>query len=173
MSAAVDSVAIQGLDEALLSAAISEAQANGRSPLEVLEQDAGLGPIELTAALARAFDYRVLGRAELARLEPAFDLLSPADATRRNCMLARDGNQLLAVIADPFDADLRGWLEVRVSQALEWVLAPRAEIAAYIARHEQSLRALDSALIGGPSPLRMARSTTCRWLQSARTQARS
>jgi general secretion pathway protein E len=149
MSAAVDNVTIQRLDEALLSAAMTESYASGRSPLEHLEESAGLGPVELTTALARAFDYRVLGRAELARLEPAFDLLAPAEATRRNCMLARDAKQLLAVIADPFDADLRGWLEVRVSQALEWVLAPRAEIAAYISRHEQSLRALDSALLGG------------------------
>jgi len=152
MNAALDSEPFLALDEAVLSAAITQAQANGGSPLEVLEQVAGLGPIELTAALARAFDYRVLGRTELARLEPAFELLPPADATRRNCLLARDGKHLLAVIADPFDADLRGWLEVRVPQSLEWVLAPRAEIAAYIARHEQSLRALDSALIGGTEP---------------------
>ena len=66
-------------------------------------------------------------------------------------MLARSGRKLLAVIADPFDADTRSWLEVRVPQALEWVLAPRAEIASYIARHEQSLRALDSAVAGNSS----------------------
>ena len=149
MNAALDSVVAQRLDEPLLSAAITQAQASGCSPLAVLEQTSGLGPTELTAALACAFDYRVLGRAELARLEPAFDLLPPAEATRRNCVLARDAQQLLAVIADPFDTDLRGWLEVRVPQSLEWVLAPRGEIAAYTARHEQSLRALDSALIGG------------------------
>src|SRR5258708_17003952 len=75
----------------------------------------------------------------------------PADATRRVCLLARSGRKLLAVIADPFDADTRSWLEVRVPQTLEWVLAPRAEIASYISRHEQSLRALDSAVAGNSS----------------------
>ncbi|MDE2251481.1 MAG: type II/IV secretion system protein [Gammaproteobacteria bacterium] len=137
-----------GLDEAMLTAAVTETQTSGRSTLEYLEERSGLGPVELTSALARALDYRVLARADLARLEPAFDLLPPAEATRRSCLLARSGRKLLAVIADPFDAGTRSWLEVRVPQTLEWVLAPRAEIASYIARHEQGLRALDAAVVG-------------------------
>jgi general secretion pathway protein E len=148
MSAALDSSAMFGLDEAMLTAAVTEAQEGGGSTLEYLEKRSGLGPVELTAALARALDYRALGRSDLAKLEAAFDLLPPAEATKRTCLVARSGKSLLAVIADPFDAALRSWLEVRVPQALEWVLAPRAEIAAYIARHEQSLRALDSAVAG-------------------------
>ena len=151
MNAALDSPEIFGLDEALLAAAIATSQAGGGSALDYLEQQSGLGPVELTAALGRALDYRVLTRAELARLEPAFDLLPSAEATRRNCLLARSPNKLLAVIADPFDADTRSWLEVRVPQALEWVLAPRAEVASYIGRHEQTLRALDSAVAGSSS----------------------
>jgi general secretion pathway protein E len=148
VSAAVDSSALFGLDEAMLTAAVTEAQEGGGSTLEFLEKRSGLGPVELTAALARALDYRALGRSDLAKLEAAFDLLPPAEATKRNCLVARSGKSLLAVVADPFDAALRSWLEVRVPQALEWVLAPRPEIAAYIARHEQSLRALDAAVVG-------------------------
>ena len=148
MSAAADNSNIFGLDEALLTAAVTATQTSGRSTLEYLEERSGLGPVELTSALARALDYRVLTRADLARLEPAFDLLPPAEATRRTCLLARSGKKLLAVIADPFDAGTRSWLEVRVPQTLEWVLAPRAEIASYIARHEQGLRALDAAVVG-------------------------
>ena len=151
MNAALDSPEIFGLDETLLATAIATSQATGGSALDYLEQHSGLGPVELTAALGRALDYRVLTRAELSRLEPAFDLLPSAEATRRSCLLARSPNKLLAVIADPFDADTRSWLEVRVLQALEWVLAPRAEVASYIARHEQTLRALDSAVAGSSS----------------------
>jgi general secretion pathway protein E len=88
----------------------------------------------------------MLTGSELANLEPAFDLLGPTDAGRRHCLVVRDGKRLLAVIADPFAAELRSWLEVRVPQALDWVLAPRSEIGAFIARHEQSLRALDSTM---------------------------
>jgi general secretion pathway protein E len=148
MSAAADNSNMFGLDEALLTAAVTETQTSGRSTLEYLEERSGLGPVELTSALARALDYRVLTRADLARLEPAFDLLPPSEASKRNCLLARSGKKLLAVIADPFDAGTRSWLEVRVPQTLEWVLAPRAEIASYIARHEQGLRALDAAVVG-------------------------
>ena len=148
MSAAVDSAGMFGLDDTLLTAAVTETQTSGRSTLEFLEERSGLGPVELTAALARALDYRVLTRAELARMEPVFEQLAPAEAAKRHCLLVRDGKRLLAVIADPFDAGTRSWLEVRVPQALDWVLAPRAEIAAYIARHEQSLRALDAAVAG-------------------------
>ncbi|HEX9473020.1 MAG TPA: GspE/PulE family protein [Steroidobacteraceae bacterium] len=151
MSAAIGKESPVGLHDALLTAAVTQTQTSGRSTLEYLEEHSGLGPVELTAALAEAFDYRVLTRDDLARLEPAFDLLPPADATRRVCLLARSGRKLLAVIADPFDADTRSWLEVRVPQTLEWVLAPRAEIASYISRHEQSLRALDSAVAGNSS----------------------
>ena len=151
MSAAADNSNLFGLDEALLTAAVTETQTNGGSTLEYLEERSGLGPVELTSALARALDYRVLTRADLARLEPAFDLLPPAEAARRNCLLARSGKKLLAVIADPFDAGTRSWLEVRVPQALEWVLSPRAEIASYISRHEQGLRALDAAVVGSTS----------------------
>ncbi len=151
MSAAIDSSEIFGLDEALLSAAVTTTQTNGGSTLDFLEEHSGLGPVELTAALARALDYRVLTRTELTRFEPAFDLLPSAEATRRHCLLARGEGRLLAVIADPFDAATRSWLEVRVPQPLEWVLAPRAEIASYITRHEQSLRALDTAVVGSSS----------------------
>ena len=151
MSAALDSSGMFGLDEAMLTAAVTEAQEGGGSTLDFLEKRSGLGPVELTAALARALDYRALGRSDLAKLEPAFDLLPPADAARRNCLVARSGKSLLAIVADPFDAALRSWLEVRVPQALEWVLAPRAEIAAYLSRNEQSLRALDSAVAGNTS----------------------
>ena len=151
MSAALDSSGMFGLDEAMLTAAVTEAQEGGGSTLDFLEKRSGLGPVELTAALARALDYRALGRSDLAKLEPAFDLLAHADAARRNCLVARSGKSLLAIVADPFDAALRSWLEVRVPQALEWVLAPRAEIAAYLSRNEQSLRALDSAVAGNSS----------------------
>jgi general secretion pathway protein E len=148
MSAAADNPAVGGLDEALLARALEDAARGAATALELLEERAGLGPAELTAALALAFDYRALGASELAALAPAFDLLPPAEAARRHCVLARGPAGLLAVIADPFDSDLRSWLEVRVPGALQWVLAPRAEIGAYVARHEQSLRALDAALAG-------------------------
>ncbi|MFM2289343.1 MAG: hypothetical protein RL684_2486, partial [Pseudomonadota bacterium] len=146
MSAAPDKPNVFGLDEGLITEAMTATQSSGGSTLDFLESRSGLGPVELTAALAHALDYPMLTRSELAGLEPAFDLLGPTDAARRHCLVVRSGQKLLAVIADPFAAELRSWLEVRVPQPLEWVLAPRSEIASYIARHEQGMRALDSTM---------------------------
>jgi len=146
VSAAADKPGVFGLDDGLITQAMTATQASGGSTLEFLEQRSGLGPVELTAALAHALDYPMLTRSELAAMEPAFDLLAPTEATRRSCLVVRNGQKLLAVIADPFAAELRSWLEVRVPQSLEWVLAPRSEIASFIARHEQGMRALDSTM---------------------------
>jgi general secretion pathway protein E len=147
MSAAMDIVNNSGLDEVMLAAAVAEAKATGRSPYEVLERTTGFEPASLTAALAAAFEYRLLlGARELNTMEPAFDLLPSAEAAKRNCVLVREGGQLLAVIADPFDGSLRPWLEARVREVLEWAMVPRGDISAYIARHEQSMRAMDSAV---------------------------
>jgi len=60
-----------GLNDTLLTAAVTQTQTSGRSTLDYLEEHSGLGPVELTGALAEAFDYRMLTRDDLARLEPA------------------------------------------------------------------------------------------------------
>ena len=146
MSAVTKPIEFDGLDEQLLSQALSDAAAGARYALDLIEERCGMGPVELASALARAFDYRLVTSQELAQLEPAFEILAPAEALRRHCVLVRGEPGLLAVISDPFDADLRGWLEVRVPAALDWALAPRADIDAYVSRHEQSLRALDSVM---------------------------
>jgi general secretion pathway protein E len=146
MNAALE-IAAPDLDEAKLAAALAKAQQSGRSPLHVLEEDAGLGPTELAIALGRVLHYRHVNSTELAAFEPAFDLLSSADATRRNCVLVNTARELLVVIADPFDADLRAWLEVRISAPLAWAIAARADIANYLSRHELGLRAIDSAVV--------------------------
>ena len=149
MSAALDVMNQVGLDEVTLAAAVAEGSKTGRSPLEVLERTTALDPGSLTAALAAAFEYRLLlGARELGTMEPAFDLLPSAEAAKRRCVLVREGRQLVAVICDPFDASLRPWLEARVPEVLEWAMVPRGDISAYISRHEQSMRAMDSAIQG-------------------------
>ena len=139
---------ISSLDDVTLAAAVAESRRGGISPLEGLEQASGMDGHALAAALAATFNYRLVGTTDLKRLNPAFDLLSPAEASRRRCVLVRDGERLLAVFCDPFDTALRPWLESRVPAMIEWALAPRLEIAAYIAHHERSIRAMDAALLG-------------------------
>jgi general secretion pathway protein E len=147
MNAALGQPDIPDLTEVQLAAALDKARRLGHSALAVLEEECGLGPAELATALGRILDYRYVGSAELAGFEPAFNLLSSADATRRNCVLVNGADGLLVIIADPFDSDLRAWLEVRVSAPLGWAIAARADIGNYLSRHEVGVRTIDSAVV--------------------------
>jgi len=139
------------LEDVTLAAAIAEARRSGASPIDALENACGMDSQALAAALASTFNYRMIGPSELDQLGPAFDLLPPAEASRRRCVLVHESERLLAVFCDPFDTALRPWLESRVPAMIEWAVASRQVIATYIARHERSIRAIDAALEGAVS----------------------
>jgi general secretion pathway protein E len=139
------------LSDDVLCAAVSAAAEAGRSPVDVLGETCGLAGDELARALGAALRFPVLAGAELMALEPAFDLLGPADAARKGCVVVRRGDELLAVVGDPFDLALRGWVELQVPHGLAWHLAAPGEIAAFVAKREQDLRAMDVADVVGES----------------------
>jgi general secretion pathway protein E len=134
------------LDEAVIALALTEAQRTGRSAVEILKETAGLSPLDLAQALGAALDYRYVGGDELASLEPAFDILPPSEATRRCCAVVRTSGGILAIVADPFDTALRSWLETRTADVLEWAVAAAYELANFVARRAEALRAIDSVL---------------------------
>ena len=123
------------------------AQASGKRALEILEEQAGLPPEAFVAALGATLGYTVVFMHELDHLEPAFDLLPYTEALARGCMLARapDG-ELVMAFGDPFDPTLRPWAEERVPDTMQWCLAPAGDVAAYLARYGESMRAMDSVL---------------------------
>jgi len=135
-----------GIDEAVMARAMARAQESGRPVLEVLAQISGLAGESYTRRLAASFDYRFVPAGELARMEPDFSVLSPLEATRRHCVVVREGEQLLAVFTNPFDPSLRGWLELRVAAPIQWALASAEELLGLIARRAEALRAIDSVL---------------------------
>jgi len=134
------------LEESLIARAMAQAGASGESAWEVLARESGLSGGDYARALAIAFDYRYVDADELALMEPDFAKLAPAEATRRNCLIMHEGEQLLVVFADPFDTTLRGWLELRLPGHLQWALAAREELANHTARRSEALRAIDAAL---------------------------
>ncbi len=122
--------------------------ANGARLIEALEEECGLPPAEFTAALARTLHLDAAAMGDLHRTTPAFDLLPYADVVQRECVLLRstdtaDSGALIMAFADPFDNALRPWAEERVGRPMRWRLAHRADIAAYLARHEDTMRAMD------------------------------
>jgi general secretion pathway protein E len=134
------------LDEAVIARALAEAARTGRSAVAILTESTGWPPLELAQALAAALDYRFVGSDELSVFEPAFDVLPPSEATRRCCAVVRTPGGLLAMVADPFDTALRSWLETRTTEVLEWAVAAGHELANFIARRAEALRAIDSVL---------------------------
>ncbi len=135
------------LAEDVLRAAVASAAATGRSPVAVLAETSGLEGQALVRALGAALRYPVLESAALMALAPAFDLLGPAEAAQRGCVIVERGGEYLAVIGDPFDLALRDWLELRTHEPLAWHLAAPDEITAYVAKLEQDLRAMDVAAV--------------------------
>jgi general secretion pathway protein E len=134
------------LDEAVIARAIADAERSGRPTIDILKETAGRAPAELARALAAALDYRFVGAEELSMLEPVFDILPPSEATRRYCAVVRSSGGLVAIVADPFDSALRSWLETRTTEVLEWAVAAHHELANFIARRAEALRAIDSVL---------------------------
>jgi general secretion pathway protein E len=85
--------------------------------------------------------YPVLRMDALRALEPAFDLLPLAEALEHGCVLLRGPRGLVLAFADPHDARWAAWADERVREPAAWHLAERADIAAVLARHEETMRA--------------------------------
>src|SRR6185436_11710484 len=95
--------------------------------------------------------YPVLSMAALNQLAPAFDVLPFAEALKRECAALRDSEGgLIMAFADPFQADLQDWGEARVQAPVTWYLVHHADLAAYLARHEDSMRAMEGMLPAAP-----------------------
>ncbi len=74
---------------------------------------------------------------------------------QRLCVVLRDDNDVRHVaLADPFDAELRLWLESRIRAAGHpatlWYVAGASDVAAFYTRLERDTRALDGSAGRGP-----------------------
>jgi general secretion pathway protein E len=153
VNAVHEQAALAGADmQRHIAEARAQAQRGGKRLLESVEERYGQPPAEFTAALGAALQYPVLTMEALHQLEPAFDLLPFTEALQHECVLLRDaeGNLLLA-FADPFDARLRAWAGERMRRPVTWHLVHHADLAACLARQEETMHALDSSLSAGAS----------------------
>ena len=128
-----------------VDAARAEAAQARRRLVDVLEERLALDPDRFVQELAATHSMPVIRMAELRELAPAFDLLPYGEAAERGCVLVRnpDGG-LLLVADDPFSLENHAWAEDRIAAPFEWRLAHRRDLAAYLSAHEETLRALDA-----------------------------
>ena len=150
MAEPIDAGTRSGFSPEQVHAARSAALQTQRPMVDVLEEQSGLDPQHFVETLATTLHYPSVAMAELHRMAPAFDALPFAEALERECLALHDeNNALVLVTGDPFDTDLQAWAEQRVAASFRWCLAHRADVAAYLARHEETLHAMDSLLPSG------------------------
>ena len=127
-----------------IAAARAAAGSARRRVVDVLEENAGTNADAFTERLASTLRLEHLSMAELRQSAPAFDLLPFAECSQRGCVLLRaaDGRLLLA-FDDPFSGELQAWADERITLPFSWCLAHRGDLLAFLAAHEESLRALD------------------------------
>jgi len=140
-----------GLSMSAFSVAeMAAAKQRGGKLLEALEELTHLSPEEFTSRLAVTAGFPPMYMAEMHTIDPAFDLLPYSEARQRECLLLRTADEaLILVIADPFDLALRNWAEERLRANVQIRLAHRGDIAAYLTRHEETLRAMDGIVSTG------------------------
>ncbi len=128
-----------------IAAARRAAATHRRRVVDALEECLALAPDEFTAKLGATFELPVFQMAALRRAVPVFDVLPFGECSRHGCVLVRDeqGNATL-VIDDPFQGELQAWADERIPAPLAWGLVHRGDLVAFLASHEEMLRALDT-----------------------------
>lgn len=128
-----------------LITARAAAATNRRRVVDVLEETLAIEPESFVASLGATFKMPVLQMETLRQATPAFDVLPFGECSQRGCVLLRnDGGPPILVIDDPFHEDLLAWADESVPVPFSWALAHRGDLVAYLASHEEMLRALDT-----------------------------
>ena len=127
----------------------SAATATRRRLVEVLEAKLGLDPDAFVARLGATLKMQVMRMEELRGAAPAFDVLPFSEGSQRGCALVRgESGALWLVTDDPFSGEQQAWADERIPQEFSWRLAHRGDLVAFLASHEETLRALDAVRAG-------------------------
>ncbi|MDW7597631.1 MAG: GspE/PulE family protein [Nitrosomonadaceae bacterium] len=123
-----------------------EASHRGVPVMNVLEETCGYAPDELMTELGRLLHMPVLTMENLRASDPAFDTLPFSEAVKQECALFRREGKYFLAIGNPFSPNLRPWVEEHIAAGAAWYLVHPADLAAFFAQQEKSMRAMDSAL---------------------------
>ena len=135
----------QPFDIGYLADARKRAFEQGVSVMQVLE-DSGFTPDQLTQRLGQLLHMPILEMKDIHAFTPAFDLLPFAEAMMHECALFRRGQECLLAVSNPFSSKLRAWAEERFEISVTWHLVHPADLAAFFAQQEKSMRAMDQVL---------------------------
>src|SRR5687768_6119764 len=143
-----DTTILEPFTDALIAEARPAAAAAKRRLVDVLEERVGAGPDAFTARLGATLHLPVLTMEDLRQAVPAFDLVSFNECAQRSCALLRGTHELWLATDDPFSGELQAWAEERVKAPFSWCLVHHGDLVAFLASHEETLRALDTVRSG-------------------------
>lgn len=116
--------------------------------IDTLEEVSGHDQEAFLLALSTTLQFDAIGMKELNGLKSAFEVIPFSKAQQKECLAFYSNNgesntSLILVFADPFNEGLHEWVVENIKQPHVWRLAHRNDIAAFLARHEETMRAMD------------------------------
>lgn len=111
--------------------------------LNCLERLANETPDCFIRRLGLTLHYPVLPTQALLASSPRFDKVSLAQCLKREFVLVEQDGELIGVFADPFDPARLAWIDDNL-QGAPLYLAHAADLATFLARHEESFHAVDA-----------------------------
>ena len=126
----------------------SQANVQQRRIVEILEDLTQYNQEDFLQALSQTLHFAAISMKELHSLTAAFEIIPFSKAQQKECLaFISDENTpnhgLILVFADPFNESLQEWALENIKQVFTWRLAHRNDIAAFLARHEETMRAMD------------------------------
>ena len=142
----IESIALISVEQ--IRQAKSLAIVQQRRVVEVLEEIVATDQEIFLASLSQSLHFTSISMKELHALAVAFDILPFQNAQKKECLAfyVNDNgstDNLLLVFSDPFNESLQEWVIENIRQPFTWRLAHRNDIAAFLAKHEETMRAMD------------------------------
>ncbi len=127
-----------------IEAALALARQSACPLTQALQEVTAAEPATFIGRLGATVQLPLASLADMDALLPDFGVLPYPEALRRECILFHAGpGAYLLVLANPFNLELRSWVDEVVRGPLDTCLAHAGDIAAYLARYEETLRAMD------------------------------
>ena len=142
MPDAIDNIESRTISRAALREARLRAEQDRRRVVDVLEDMLAWEPRQFLHELGRMLSFSVLDMAELRATQPDFSVLPYHEAVKQRCFVGSLGAYRFYVTDDPFDLMQQTRMQAEIG-ALECRLVHRADLSAYLALHEESMRAMD------------------------------
>ena len=148
---AKDESAAVSIDISEVEDAIASLADEPDSMLEALYEKFDGREAALPGILGELFGYPAAGSRQIMSLEANVALLNLNQSRDRQCVIVGESSSPTVLFCNPFDQELRSWLESMVQADLHWILVSPGDLNAYISRKEQGTKAMDSVvqLTGG------------------------